>query len=133
MSNPLMQVCTRSEKGITYSDPTMPECTVVVKTTRGKKKIQGNVLTNYVTEVILNDTIPLTVNGITNTDTVSFRVRMSSDKESMWRMKELARALITQLDDWLNQNVVLGFELREPPACIPRKGNASVTVPSNPT
>ena len=128
-----MQVYTRSDKGITYSDPTLPECTVVVRTNRGKKKIQGNVVPNYVTEIILNDTVPVQINGITSTDAVSFRVRISSDKESMWRAKDLARSVVAQLNDWLDQNVPLGFEMREPPISIPRSAKTEAGNPASGT
>lgn len=112
------QIKTRDAYGVTYADPADPDFSVRFKTTTGNKTLNGNVVPNYVTEVIANDSVNVALGTQTLIDNVSVRVRISGSKLSDARKKAIAKSVASQVAAWADESVFSGFE--------------PVTVPLNP-
>lgn len=118
MTNVNTQLLQVTRDGVIYADPTDPDFTVRFKTTSNPKSLNGVNTINYVTEIIINDNEDVVVSGINASDALSVRIRVSGSIESQTRLQEIVRGVASQLDAWLTENTLLGFQ--------------PVTVPVNP-
>lgn len=106
---------------VTFADPKDPDFTVRFKTTTSKKTLQGIATDNYVTEIIVNDDNPVTLNGQSVTDPLSLRIKVSGAVVSQDRLKTISASIASQLPTWYTENVFLGFE----PVTVPVNPNAA--------
>lgn len=116
MSN--TQILTRDAYGVTYADPTSPDYSVRFRTVKQPKSLNGVLLENYVTEIIVNDVHQISVGSVTANDTLSVRIRASGSLESQTRLKAILEAAAAKVSAWNSENVLIGFE--------------PTTVPENP-
>lgn len=105
-----MQLLAHLQDGTVYADPLKPSASCRFKTTSAGKTVDGIRLQNYVTEVIFTDQNAVTSGGLTANDAVSVRIRVSGSLESHSRIKQILNSLATQVDEWGNENVFIGFE-----------------------
>jgi len=105
--------------GVTFADPADPGNTVRLKATRSLKSLGGANTTNYVTEIIVGDDVPVTIAGVSTQDTVSVRIRVSGSAESMSRIAELVSGLATILPTWVGEDVLVGFTPTTAPSFPP--------------
>lgn len=103
---------------VTFADPLDPAFTIRFKTAQASKTIDGLRLSNFVTEIIANDSKPVTVGSKTVNEPVSVRVKSSSSPESMTRTAAILKQIASQIDQWVLENYLTGFEV--------------VTLPQNP-
>lgn len=114
------KVFCRDATGVTFSDPSsVSGFSVRFKTASARKTIDGLLLQNSMTEIIVADTNQVTVGAKTVNDPLSIRVRVSGAVNSAARVKAILASIAGQLPTWGNEDVFLGFE--------------PVTVPVNPT
>ena len=104
--------------GSTFVDPLNPDFSVRFKTTRNRKSLNGFSVDNYITEIIVSGTDQITIGTATVNDTLAVRVRTSGSELSQARLKEILLSIASQIPNWANENVLLGFR--------------PVTVPVNP-
>lgn len=109
------QLLFHDRNGQVFSDPSAPSYTVRFKTTNSTKKVDRASLSNYVSEIIVNDKNAVTVGDATVNDSVSIRIRTSGSDLSQDRIKAILLSIGTQLEAWTNENVLLGFE----PSTVP--------------
>lgn len=95
--------------GVTYADPLDPNFTIRFKNSHARKNLNGVNTTNYVTEVICNDDVPVRLRDVDATDAVSVRVRVSGAFESQDRTRQVLKSLAAQLIVWADENVLSGF------------------------
>lgn len=95
--------------GIVYAEPADPDCTVRVKHSAQAKSLNGQQVTNQVTEVIVNDNANITVGGEGAVDAISLRLRVSGSLQATARKKALLTALIATLNNWDDEDVFSGF------------------------
>lgn len=93
-----------------YSLSTDPDLTVRFKHTENKKVLNGVSVTNYVTDVIINDANDVTVSGVSANDALSIRLRVSGTKESAARIATLLSMLSSGVTTWPGQAVFVGFQ-----------------------
>lgn len=108
MSN--TQVLTRDANGVTFANPADPDYRVRFKTTTSNKSLNGVSVPNYITEIIVNDTVGVTVGTISANDAVAVRVRVSGSIASIDRRKAILKSIAGQLSAWADENVLSGFE-----------------------
>lgn len=113
MSN--TQILSRDANGVTFADPADPDYRVRFKTTTSNKSLNGVTVPNYVTEIIVNDTVPVTIGSVSANDAVAVRIRLSGSIASLERRKAIVKSIATQLGVWADENVMTGF----PPATAP--------------
>jgi len=113
--NNSMQRLRQDANGSTYADPLNPNHVIRFKCVRSAKKLGTANTTNYILEVIANDTTPVDINGDTYNDAVSVRLRISGCLESGARKAQIAKAICAQVSTWLDENVMVGFEPTTPP------------------
>lgn len=101
--------------GVTYADPSDRNCTVRFKNTSTSKSLNGVPVTNYGTEIIINDGVDVTVGGVAAVDALSVRLRTSGAAESGARLREILLALAAQVGQWDTEGVFVGF----PPQTAP--------------
>lgn len=105
--------------GVTYADPADRGFSVRFKFAQSSKSLSGIPTTNHACEIIVNDDVNVTLNGVSAVDALSLRIRTSCAKESMARLGAIMTSIGAQLDDWATEGVPSGF--------------APTTVPINPT
>lgn len=105
-----MKLQAHLQDGSLFADPLKPSATCRFKTTQSPKTIDGIRLNNYVTEIIFNDTSPVTAGEKTANDLLSVRVRVSGALESQARIKSILQSLAAQCDLWVVEDVLIGFE-----------------------
>lgn len=105
-----MKLQAHLQDGSLFADPLKPSATCRFKTTQSPKTIDGIRLSNYVTEIIFNDTSPVTSGEKTANDLLSIRIRVSGALESSARIKTILLSLASQCDEWANEDVLIGFE-----------------------
>lgn len=110
MPNRNTQLLKRDNTGTIYADPLAPNFSVRFKTTTARKSVDGLLMNNVVTEIILNDLSVVTVGSKTVNDPLSIRIRTSGADASMTRIKQALVALCGQVPAWATENVILGFE-----------------------
>jgi len=115
-----MQLYSQQPNGVTYALPEDPDCTVRFKTSSSPKTLDGKRVTNFVTEIMMNDLHPLTIGDDSVNDALSVRLRVSGSAESMDRLEEMVANLSSNLSDWMSENVLLGFR----PTTAPVSGSA---------
>lgn len=108
MSN--TKVFKRDASGVIFVDPTRPTFSVRFKTVSARKSIDGLALQNAATDIIVNDTNMVNVDGKVVGDPLSIRVRTSGATVSMPRLKSILNSIAGQLDEWAAENALLGFE-----------------------
>lgn len=113
-----MSLFRQNADGAVYADPNAPDCTVRFKTTSAPKSLNGQKTTNYITEVIINDDVNVTVGGNPVVDQVSIRIRVSGSKESQTRIASLLAAYAAQLPGWSGEHVFIGFTPATPPVSV---------------
>lgn len=101
---------TQDAFGVTYADPLDPDFTIRFKNTRATKNLNGVSTTNYVLELIVNDEEPVTINGVNANDALSVRLRVSGCFEATGRKVQILKSIGTQLLNWADENVLVGFE-----------------------
>jgi hypothetical protein len=103
--------------GVTYADPTDPDLTVRFKFTNSPKTLSGVSTTNYVTEIIINDSNGVTIGSETVNDAISVRLKISGAYESISRTKQLINSLVSSLQGWVvDEHVLVGFAPQTVPA-----------------
>lgn len=70
------QILTRDAFGVTYANPTDPDFRVRFKTTSSQKSLNGVSVMNFVTEIIVNDNVPVTLGNTSANDPVAVRIRV---------------------------------------------------------
>ena len=116
MSN--TQVLTRDANGVTFANPADPDYRVRFKTTTANKSLNGVSVPNYVTEIIVNDNVPVVLGSTSANDAVAVRVRMSGTIASIERRKAIVKSIASQLATWADENVMTGFEPATPPVVV---------------
>lgn len=109
-----LQVLTRDNNGVTFSDPAHPEYTFRTKTTKSKKNINGISVDNYVTEVIINDTNTINVGGNSAPDAVSIRLRLSGSGYSEARVNKILENVAGYVPSIVSGHTFLGFDPQAP-------------------
>lgn len=104
-----LQVLRQENSGVIYADPAKPDLTVRFRNTSSNKTLNNVNVKNYLTEIIVNDGNPVTVSGVSATDAVSVRLRVSGAVESAARIAVLLHALAEQVDTWQSEAVFSGF------------------------
>lgn len=105
-----LQILRQENSGVVYSDPAKPDLTVRFRNTSVNKALNGVVVRNYLSEIIINDQNEVTVaTGVTAKDAVSVRLRVSGCALSKARLTVLLHSLAEQIDAWDSQNVFVGF------------------------
>lgn len=113
------QLYTSDAFGSTYVDPADPNFSVRFKTSRNRKSLNGVSVDNFVTEIIVSDLFPVSVNSVNANDTLAVRLRVSGSEASQARLKQILASVATQIPAWSEENVMLGFR--------------PTTLPLNPT
>lgn len=116
MSN--TQVLTRDANGVTFADPADPDYRVRFKTSTSNKSLNGVSVPNYVTEIIVNDTVGVTLGNVTANDAIAIRIRCSGSLNSMERRNAILASIASQLATWTSENVMTGFEPVTPPLVV---------------
>lgn len=106
----ITQLLSHDATGVTFADPIEPDFTVRFKTTRNTKSLNGVSVDNYLHEIIVNDTNPVTIGNTSANDALSVRVRISGSVNSQARLKEIVKSLAGQLPSWADENAMVGFE-----------------------
>lgn len=104
------QILTRDAFGVTYANPTDPDFRVRFKTTSSQKSLNGVSVMNFVTEIIVNDNVPVTLGNTSANDPVAVRIRVSGSLASAARRDAILKSIAAQLGTWTNENVFAGFE-----------------------
>lgn len=94
--------------GVTYANPENAT-TVRFRNTSTAKTLNGVSTKNQLTELIVNDDNPVSIAGVSGTDAVSVRLRVSASPASQARVKQILLALASQIDEWTAEDVFLGF------------------------
>lgn len=111
-----MSLYRQTSDGSVYADPAKPNFTVRFKTSSAPKSLSGQKTVNYITEIIVNDDIPVTIAGNGVVDPGSIRIRVSGSVESQERLQAILASVAAQLPDWSDENVFVGFNPVTPPA-----------------
>jgi len=96
--------------GVLYALPTKPDMTIRFRNTKSAKTLNGVNTQNYLTEIIYNDNNPVTISGVAANDAVSIRLRVSGAFESHARLAQILSNLSAQVNTWVGQNVLKGFQ-----------------------
>lgn len=104
-----LQLQKSDSNGVTYANPVKPAQTMRFKSTRGTKSLRGSNTMNFISEIIGNDEVTVTVGGIAVKDAISVRVRTSGAQESMSYVSQLLKDMALQLDNWADEHVLKGF------------------------
>lgn len=111
-----LKLYSQQPNGVTFSDPTDPDYTIRFKTNASPKIINGLRTTNYVHELIINEVAAVSGLGDgSSTEALSVRLRTSGSLESIPALKAMVSDLAAQLDQWLTEDILVGF----PPATAP--------------
>lgn len=113
-----LSVKSQDNSGVTYADPAKPDTTVRFRFATVNKTLNGVVVPNYATEIIVNDNNSITVGGVSALDALSIRIRVSGSLESKARLEQLLESFAAQLATWDNENVMQGFRPTTAPVII---------------
>lgn len=105
-----LQLLRRDATGVTYANPNDPDYQIRFKTVTGNKKMNGVMVPNYVTEIILNDVNPVKIRDVDANDLCSVRVRVSGSFSSDAHKRAMLKSLCNQLNIWADENILSGFE-----------------------
>lgn len=114
-----LSVKSQDSSGITYADPSKPDCTVRFRFSNTMKQLNGVSVPNLATEIVVNDNNSVTVGGAAAQDALSIRLRVSGTFESKARLRELLVSLAVQLGTWETENVMQGFRPTTVPVLNP--------------
>lgn len=103
------QVHTTDTFGPTYRDPDQPHLSVRFKSKTGNKTLGDLVTENVVSEIIVNDSLTVSDGGVSGSDALSLRVRVSGSSLSNARVTELLGMLAGQLMTWDSEHVFQGY------------------------
>lgn len=95
--------------GVVYADPAKPDYTVRFRNTNANKTLNGVNTKNYISELIYNDNVTVTVGGVSAKDAASVRLRVSATAESKARISAILTTLAAQVMTWDGQSVFQGF------------------------
>lgn len=115
MSVNTLKLYSQQPNGVTYCDPLNPDFIVRFKSTSGQKVIDGNRVQNVICEISANDSHSVTIGGGTAIDALSVRVRTSGSLMSVPRLKQMLTDMVTGLDAWMDEDVLIGFNPTTPP------------------
>lgn len=115
MTDTNLQLYSQQPNGVTYADSSDPDFTVRFKTTTSGKSLNGVQTTNYATEIIANDSHPVSINGVAAVDALSVRIRASGSIQSMSRLADILSGLAAKVPSWSSENVFVGFQPTTPP------------------
>lgn len=104
------------QSGVVYADPADPGLMYRFKQTEQSKSLSGMQVANHVTEIIINDDVPVTIGSVDCLDAVSVRLRVSGTAQAKARVKALLVSLATNVDNWADEDVFGGFRPTTPPA-----------------
>lgn len=113
-----LKLLRRESNAVVFADPANPEYTVRFKSTNARKSIDGVGMTNYVTEIIVNDSHLVTMGNKTVKDPIAIRVRTSGAADSMSRLGAVLASIADQLATWSSENVLVGFEPSTAPLIV---------------
>lgn len=106
----------RDPNGVVYSDPTDTSYQVRFKSTSSKKSLNGNLVDNIASEVIVSDTHDVTLASGSAADQISIRLRISGTAHSKARIDAILAELAAKIPTWSSENVFLGFDPTTLPA-----------------
>lgn len=109
------QILTRDANGVTFANPTDPDFRVRFKTTSSQKSLNGVSVMNFVTEIIVNDNVPVELGKTSANDPVAVRIRVSGSLASATRRNAILKSIASQLGTWADENVFAGFEPKTAP------------------
>lgn len=115
MSVNALQLYSQQSNGVTFSDPEKPDFTVRFKTTSNQKVIDGQRVTNYITEIAANDNHVVSVGSADASDALSVRIRTSGSLQSMDRLEQMLLDLAAKVGTWKTEKVFIGFNPVTPP------------------
>lgn len=110
MSTRATQLYSQQTNGVTFADPLEPDFTVRFKTTSSPKSLNGMSVTNYATEIIINDQNRVDIGQESAVDALSIRIRVSGSNMSQSRLQDMLVGLSAQLPVWVGENVLIGFQ-----------------------
>jgi len=102
--------------GQTYANPVKPDFTVRFRNSGVKKSLNGITVNNIMAEIIYNDNNAVTVGGVSASDAISVRLRVSGTLESATRINQFLTGLSAQMANWVSQSVFKGFNPTSAPA-----------------
>lgn len=106
----LMKKLRSDATGVTYADPTDPDFTCRFKFSTAKKTIDGNSVTNQVTEIIYNVPNDVAIGSCTASDPISVRVKISGSHLSESRIAAILDCFCHDCPTWQTEGVLTGFE-----------------------
>lgn len=106
-------------KGIIFADPAKPDYRVRFDHSELTKKVGAGVTSTHITEIRINDSHDITVDGVAGADNIAISLRVSAAPESKARVKQILAELGLKAPVWSNENVFVGFQ--------------PTTLPVNPT
>lgn len=109
MSVNALQLYSQQPNGVTFSDPLNPDFVVRFKTTSGQKVIDGQRVQNFICEITANDNHPVVIGAVTAMDALSVKIRTSGGLPSIPRIKVMLNDLVAKMNDWEDENVLIGF------------------------
>jgi len=110
MPTPLtLAVKSLDSNGITFALPSKPDLTVRFRFSSVNKSLNGIVVPNYATEIIINDNNEITVGSETVQDSLSLRLRISGTNYSSTRLGQMLAMIIAQSGTWYSENILSGF------------------------
>nr|APG76994.1 hypothetical protein [Beihai levi-like virus 20] len=95
--------------GETYALSSNPDYSVRFKRSDAPKSLDGNIVKNHATEIIVNDLNMVTIGDDSVPEALSVRLRVSGSKYSAVRLRELLVALSADLATWSDDGVFVGF------------------------
>lgn len=104
-----MKVIRNEINGVTYANPSKPDCTLRVKHSSTSKSLDGVATVNHVAEIIVNDLNPVTLGIKQAKDAVSVRIRISGATQSQDRINAILKALGELTAKWEPESVIVGF------------------------
>lgn len=104
-----MKVIRNEINGVTYANPSKPDCTLRVKHSSASKSLDGVATVNHVAEIIVNDLNTVTLGSKEVKDAVSVRIRISGATQSQGRVNAILKALGGITAKWEPENVIVGF------------------------
>lgn len=113
-----LKLYSQQPNGVTYVDPAKPSYVMRFKTNSSPKNLDGQRVSNYVTEIIVNDVNDITVGGKIIPEALSVRLKVSGSDVSHDRLKAMVASLAGQLTTWNTEDVLLGFQPESAPDVI---------------
>jgi len=109
MTATTLSIKSQDSSGITYADPSKPDCQIRFRFSSVNKTLNGVVTPNLATEIIFTDNNSITVGGVSALDALSVRLRISGSLGSKARLRDILTSLAAQAGTWETENVMQGF------------------------